>query len=346
MADPTTRKARHKARISKQRLAKWSIGTILMMATATLVSVPVVLRTVDGVKQTCEATTYAGVVANTTPASINAIKQQAQQYNNALKSHGNQPGKTQNPDSIADYHQQLTIPPSDIIATIQYPRLGIELPIRHDANEQTLATGAGHWQGTSLPIGGKGTHAVITAHRGLADKLMFTNLDQAREGDTFTIKVLGETLTYQVTNITVVEPNDFKWIDTTNNNDLVTLMTCTPYGVNTHRLLVTGTRTTNPTNKEQHTICPTNGTIATGTFACTTIWASTLLLIRHSYNEIHDRRSTVPTPRTHRLQPRTTPTRTNRHTPRHHRQMASRPKRIRTGKNLLLGKNRQPRRTP
>ena len=96
---------------------------------------------------------------------------------------------TQNPD---EYNRQLVIPPSDVMATINYPKLGISLPIRHGTSEQTLAIGAGHWEGTSLPIGGAGTHTVITAHRGLADKLMFTKLDQAREGDEFTITTLGE----------------------------------------------------------------------------------------------------------------------------------------------------------
>ena len=89
----------------------------------------------------------------------------------------------------------------DTRATIAYPRLGINLPIRHGADENSLAAGAGHWQGTSLPIGGKGTHAVITAHRGLADKLMFTKLDQARKGDEFTLTTLDETLTYRVESI-------------------------------------------------------------------------------------------------------------------------------------------------
>ena len=95
------------------------------------------------------------------------------------------------------------------MATINYPKLGISLPIRHGTSEQTLAIGAGHWEGTSLPIGGAGTHTVITAHRGLADKLMFTKLDQAREGDEFTITTLGETLTYQVQTIRTITPRRF-----------------------------------------------------------------------------------------------------------------------------------------
>ncbi|OKY88994.1 MAG: hypothetical protein BHV59_04020 [Bifidobacterium sp. 56_9_plus] len=165
-------------------------------------------------QQAASVKAYAATIANTTDTAIQESKRQAKLYNarlaNQTSNQTDDEPATQNPD---EYNRQLVIPPSDVMATINYPKLGISLPIRHGTSEQTLAIGAGHWEGTSLPIGGAGTHTVITAHRGLADKLMFTKLDQAREGDEFTITTLGETLTYQVQTIRTITPDDFTWIN-------------------------------------------------------------------------------------------------------------------------------------
>lgn len=146
------------------------------------------------------------------------------------------------------YRAQLDTPADGIMATIDYPRLGITLPVRHGTDPDTLATGAGHMYGTSLPVGGASTHSVISAHSGLADRLMFDKLSlrQARAGDVFYIRVLDQTLAYTVTDITVIQPDDFTRLRIQPGKDLVTLLTCTPYGVNTQRILVTGTRTTMP----------------------------------------------------------------------------------------------------
>ena len=151
-------------------------------------------------------------------------------------------------DSDKDYQSQLDLPADGIMATVTYPRLGINLPIRHGTSQTTLADGAGHMYGTSLPVGGKNTHAVISAHTGLADRMMFDKLSlrQGKIGDFFYIKVVGKTLAYKVTSIKVVDPDHFDDLKIAPGKDEVTLLTCTPYGVNTQRLLVTGTRTTMP----------------------------------------------------------------------------------------------------
>lgn len=151
-------------------------------------------------------------------------------------------------DTDKDYQSQLDAPADGIMATVTYPRLGINLPIRHGTSQTTLADGAGHMYGTSLPVGGTSTHAVISAHTGLADRLMFDKLSlrQGKVGDFFYIKVVGKTLAYKVTSIKVVEPDQFDDLKIAPGKDEVTLLTCTPYGVNTQRLLVTGTRTTMP----------------------------------------------------------------------------------------------------
>ena len=145
----------------------------------------------------------------------------------------------------AEYNAQLSEPDDGIIATVAYSTLGINLPVRHGTGKITLAAGAGHMYGTSLPVGGTNTHTVISAHTGLADRIMFDPLQVgrgAREGDLFTISVLDRTLTYKVVSITTIEPDDFTGLEIQPGRDLATLLTCTPYGVNTKRLLVTGER--------------------------------------------------------------------------------------------------------
>lgn len=151
-------------------------------------------------------------------------------------------------DEDEDYQKQLNLPADGIMATVTYPRLGINLPIRHGTSQRTLASGAGHMYGTSLPVGGENTHAVISAHTGLADRMMFDKLSlrQGKIGDFFYIKVVGKTLAYKVTGIKVVDPDHFDDLKIVPGKDEVTLLTCTPYGINTQRLLVTGTRTTMP----------------------------------------------------------------------------------------------------
>lgn len=123
------------------------------------------------------------------------------------------------------------------MGAVRYPRLHISLPVRHGTDAATLEKSAGHLYGTSLPVGDESTHAVVAAHRGLADRLMFTNLGLAKKGDLFEIDVQGERLRYKVTDIRVNGPDDVKPLAVEKGRDLVTLYTCTPYGVNTQRLL-------------------------------------------------------------------------------------------------------------
>lgn len=142
------------------------------------------------------------------------------------------------------------MPADGIMATIRYPRLGIDLPVRHGTSPAVLEQGAGHLYGTSLPVGGKDTHTVISAHTGLADTLMFDKLHslggQARIGDVFYLTTLDRTLAYKVVDVQVVSPDDFDRLTIHPGRDLATLLTCTPYGVNNRRLLVTGERATMP----------------------------------------------------------------------------------------------------
>ena len=129
---------------------------------------------------------------------------------------------------------------------ITISKIGVELPIYHGTSDAVLQVAAGHLEGTSLPVGGASTHAVISAHRGLPSAKLFTNLDQLEVGDTFTITVLDRTLTYEVDNISIILPTETDSLKVVDGKDYVTLMTCTPYGINTHRLLVRGRRITTP----------------------------------------------------------------------------------------------------
>lgn len=145
-----------------------------------------------------------------------------------------------------DYNTQLAEPRDGVIASVSYPKLGINLPVRHGTGKHTLDSGAGHMYGTSLPVGGTDSHTVVTGHRGLVKSLMFTRLDELHDGDFMYIKVMDETLGYEVDRISVIEPDDVSRLKIVPGEDRLTLMTCTPYGINTHRLLVSGHRVAIP----------------------------------------------------------------------------------------------------
>ena len=143
-------------------------------------------------------------------------------------------------------YQSLLDSGDGVMGAIRIPKISVNLPVYHGTSELTLASGAGHLYGSSLPVGGKNTHSVITGHRGLVEAAMFTRLDEMRVGDYFYLDVMGRTLGYKVDRISVIEPNDTSKLKIVPGEDRVTLMTCTPYGVNTHRLLVSAVRSAIP----------------------------------------------------------------------------------------------------
>ena len=186
------------------------------------------------------------------PQAENELKD-ARAYNRDLASHGQyilgeaKDPFTQTKGSVSDKRYLSMLNAGEgVMGSVSIPRIGVDLPIYHGTSESTLELGAGHLYGSSLPVGGKGTHAVITGHRGLVKALMFTRLDELKKGDSFYIKVMGETLGYKVDRVSVIEPSDVSRLKIVRGEDRVTLMTCTPYGVNTHRLLVSGLRAAIP----------------------------------------------------------------------------------------------------
>ena len=153
-------------------------------------------------------------------------------------------------EQMETYERLLRVDDTDVMGWLEIPALKVSLPIYHGVDEAVLQVAAGHLPGTSLPTGGKGTHCVLSGHRGLPSARLFTDLDQLREGDRFLIRVLDETLTYEVDEIRTVEPREVDALSIDPEQDYCTLVTCTPYGINTHRLLVRGHRAENEAEAE------------------------------------------------------------------------------------------------
>ena len=144
-----------------------------------------------------------------------------------------------------EYNALLNVGGNEVMGYIEIPSINVSLPIYHGTDEGVLAVGVGHLEWTSLPVGGESTHCVLSGHRGLPSARLFTDLDQLKEGDYFMLNILDETLTYEVDQIRIVEPEEVEELTIIEGRDLCTLVTCTPYGVNSHRLLVRGHRVDN-----------------------------------------------------------------------------------------------------
>ena len=186
---------------------------------------------------------YSAKVADMSKTDYSRILRNAKKYNRQITKHGINWNLSKK--EKAAYERQLNVGEDGSMGYIDIPKISVQLPIYHGTNEAVLQTSIGHLEGTSLPIGGKGTHSVLSGHRGLPSAKLFTDLDQLREGDTFTIHVLNRTLTYEVDQIRIVEPTDLSDLKIVKGKDYCTLLTCTPYGINTHRLLVRGHRVKN-----------------------------------------------------------------------------------------------------
>ena len=186
---------------------------------------------------------YAEAVANLDREDYDRIIEQAVDYNARLAESGVL--WTMNPEQQEEYDSLLNIGGNGIMGYIDIPKIHITLPIYHGTDEAVLQIAIGHLAGTSLPVGGASTHCVVSGHRGLPSARLFTDIDKLVEGDTFTMTVLNRTVTYEVDQIRIVEPTDLSNLQIEEGKDYCTLVTCTPYGINTHRLLVRGHRVAN-----------------------------------------------------------------------------------------------------
>ena len=220
---------------------------IIFLAGLSLLLYPFVANQWNNYRQKQLISGYEQVVSDKEAAEgidYDAERKKAEDYNEALL-------PCVLPDSFAlaessgvdpVYMNTLNIAGDGMMGSVEIPKINIKIPIYHTTEEEVLNKGAGHLEGSSLPVGGVNTHAVISAHRGLPSASLFTDLDQLKEGDHFLIHVLDETLCYEVDKISVVKPEDTSALAVEDGQDLVTLLTCTPYGVNTERLLVRGHR--------------------------------------------------------------------------------------------------------
>ena len=184
-------------------------------------------------------TSYIAAIEGTDDAELTAQREAAEQYNAMLSGAATITEGGASAPPLA-YAQQLTV--GGVMAYIDIPKINVYLPVQHGTGAEALEKSVGHVVGTSLPVGGSSTHAVLSAHSGMASSKLFSDIDQLEKGDAFYIHVLGDTLAYEVDSINTVVPTDTSLLQIEEGKDLVTLVTCTPFGVNTHRLLVRGHR--------------------------------------------------------------------------------------------------------
>ncbi|MBD5393937.1 MAG: class C sortase [Lachnospiraceae bacterium] len=186
---------------------------------------------------------YVEAVESMNTEDMEALLEAARAYNKRLSVKGI--SFLLEEEEMAEYESLLDISGSGVMGYVQIPKINVSLPVYHGTDEAVLQIAVGHIAGTSLPVGGEGTHSVLSGHRGLPSAKLFTDLDQIEEGDIFTVSVLNETITYKVDQIRIVLPEDVTELQIIPGEDYCTLVTCTPYGINTHRILVRGRRIEN-----------------------------------------------------------------------------------------------------
>ena len=213
------------------------------LAGLTLMLYPTVSDWWNSFHQSQAIASYAEATAGLSEEEYNRFLQEAQAYNAALLEKSNPLVPTD--EELEEYNNILNVSGNGIMSYIEIPKIGCDLPIYHSVDEAVLQIAVGHIVGTSLPVGGPSTHCVLSGHRGLPSAKLFTNLDQMAVGDVFMLQTLDDTLTYEVDQIHIVEPQEVDGLSIIPGGDYCTLVTCTPYGINSHRLLVRGHRIEN-----------------------------------------------------------------------------------------------------
>lgn len=220
-------------------MKRWLLAAACGVAALGLMLYPLVGELLSERYHSDIETVYTATIEDTDKTELTAQREAAQQYNAMLSGAVAITEGGASAPPLA-YVQQLTV--GGVMCYIDIPKINVYLPVQHGTGAETLEKSVGHVVGTSLPVGGSSTHAVLSAHSGMASSKLFSDIDQLAEGDVFYIHVLGEVLAYKVDAIHTVLPTDTSLLQIEDNKDLVTLVTCTPFGVNTHRLLVRGHR--------------------------------------------------------------------------------------------------------
>lgn len=228
----------------RRRVARWFFGIVLILGVA-FILYPIVTNIAYQLGAYNAVSSYDQAVARFSPQELAQLWAEAYAYNDELAtSEVHDPFTVDEITSPLDrYFEVLNPDGTGMMGYVEVPSVGLELPLYHGTGDEVLQKGAGHIATTALPVDGYSIHPVITGHTGLPDKLLFTNLAFVKEGDIFRVKILDRTFTYKVASIDVVEPDDTTLLQPVSGEDELTLLTCTPYGINSHRLLVTGVPT-------------------------------------------------------------------------------------------------------
>ena len=229
----------------KKKKKKGTVSTVIFVVILiiglSVLLYPTVSDYINSLHSSKAIVQYDAYVEQMSDEEYEAFMSQAEQYNEDLRALSF-PFVEAETQLHSEYLSALNVDGTSLMGYVSIPSIGVEIPIYHGTSDAVLASAAGHLEGSSLPIGGESRHAVISAHRGLPSAKLFTDLDKVSVGDLFYVTVLNQTLTYEVDQILIVEPTQMEALAVTEGKDYVTLQTCTPYGINTHRLLVRGHR--------------------------------------------------------------------------------------------------------
>lgn len=231
------------ALMTKKPISITTILVLIMIAGLSLMLYPTVSNYWNSFTQSRGVTSYSQDVEKLSDAQIEALLKEAEAYNASLPKSDSRFLMSEGERAV--YNRLLRTSDAGIIGTVEIPRLKSSQPIYHGTAENTLQVAIGHLEGSSLPVGGAGTHTILSGHRGLPSAKLFTGLEKMEIGDRFMVRVLNRVLTYEVDQLSVVDPDDFTKLQIEEGKDYCTLVTCTPYGINTHRLLVRGVRVEN-----------------------------------------------------------------------------------------------------
>lgn len=224
---------------------KNTIRNVAVMAGICLCLYPVLSSFLEGEHLKNVVSTYESSVEKVKEEEAEQMLHDAEEYNDILYQEAGSIGSKPREERLHEkrYENLLKLSDTGIMGTIEIPKISVNLPIYHGTTEEVLSIGIGHLEGSSLPVGGKNTHSILTGHRGLPNSKLFTRLDELEKGDLFYIQVGNKTLAYRVNDIKVIKPEDAEELSIKADKDEVSLITCTPYGINSHRLVVTGERT-------------------------------------------------------------------------------------------------------
>ena len=265
--------------MQKKKSSRWTtiLLIVILIIGLSLLLYPTFSNWWNSLHQTRVIASYTEQVSDIDNEQYAALWQDAWDYNRMIAQRGRLHTLTEEEQLL--YQSLLDVSGTGIMGYVEIPSINVLLPIYHGTDEAVLQVAVGHLEWTSLPVGGEGSHCVISSHRGLPSARLFTDLDQLVEGDIFTLRVLDEVLTYQIDQIRIVEPHQTEDLQIVENMDYCTLVTCTPYGVNSHRMLVRGHRIDTIITEEAHIVRITADAVQIEPFLVAPIVAAPMLLV-------------------------------------------------------------------